>query len=238
MNSAPPTSTNKQLVLLSGLLCDERVWQPVAQHLDTDLDVKIFSFAGFHRFSDMAKHVLANISGSFALAGHSMGGRVALEVFHQAPQRITHLSLLNTGVHPVSESERPGRQRLLDLASNQGMPAVADVWLPPMVGALARQNPELMANLRAMVLKHSVEDFTGMISALLNRPDPREDLQQLSVPTLLICSDEDQWSPTSQHQAIQSKIEGSKLHELHNIGHMSTVEAPREIAELFQQHWL
>ncbi|MBR9791474.1 MAG: alpha/beta hydrolase [Gammaproteobacteria bacterium] len=230
-------SNKTPLVLLCGLLCDRLMWQEVGTLLDDVAEVSIFSFAGFDSISQMAAHVLASSPEQFALAGHSMGGRVAFEIIRQAPQRVTQLAFLNTGVHPRSDKEVPGRQRLLDLSRDAGMAAVADSWLPPMLSHTAKQKPELVEQLRQMVLRHSTEDFHGQIQALLNRPDAEQVLSQVRVPTLLMSGTEDQWSPVAQHQAIQQQIPGSRLVVLDGVGHMSTVEAPGQIAGAMR-NWL
>ena len=54
------------------------------------------------------------------MAGHSMGGRVALEVVRAAPARVSGLALLNTGVHTVRDGEPQSRGRLLRLAQRAG----------------------------------------------------------------------------------------------------------------------
>jgi pimeloyl-ACP methyl ester carboxylesterase len=231
------TTKKTPLILLAGLLCDRYMWQEIGALLADIADVTIFSFAGFDSISDMATNVLANSPEHSALAGHSMGGRVAFEVYRQAPQRVKQLALLNTGVHPRSETEIPGRQKLLDLSVNSGMEAVADTWLPPMLSDTARQNPALFEQLKQMVLRHSPQDFNGQIQALLNRPHAEKVLSLIQVPTLLISGSEDKWSPVSQHEAIQQQIPDSRLVVLEDVGHMSTVEAPQEIAGAMRE-WL
>lgn len=230
-------SNKTPLVLLSGLLCDSLMWQDISQLLDDVADVTIFSFAGFNSISEMAAHVLANSPEHFALAGHSMGGRVAFEILRQAPERVIRLAALNTGIHPRSEKEVPGRQKLLALSRDAGMAAVADTWLPPMLSDTAKQNDQLVAQLKQMVVRHSADDFDGQIQALLTRPNAEETVSQIEVPTLLITGSEDKWSPVAQHQSIQLQIPGSKLVVLEGVGHMSTVEAPRPIAAAMRE-WL
>ena len=231
------TDERLSLVLLSGLLCDKYVWEKVGELLSDIAAVSIFSFAGLNSLTAMAEKVLAESPDTFSLAGHSMGGRVAFEVYRQAPQRVERLALLNTGAHPRNEAEVPGRQRLLDLSINEGMSAVADTWLPPMMSEKARQDKVLMAALTRMILGHSPEDFAGQIHALLNRPDAKTMLPLIRVPTMLLSGSEDQWSPVSQHREIQAMIPGSELVSLEGVGHMSTVEAPESVAEAMR-NWL
>jgi len=229
-------SGTAHLALLSGLLCDDFMWQAVVPKLQPPVQVKTFSFAGFHSLTEMAAHVLHNMPTHFSLVGHSMGGRVAIEMYRQAPDRITHLGLLNTGAHPCRESEVVGRQHLLDLARDKGMAAVVDEWLPPMMSARGIEDKNLMRALAEMVLRHSVSDFSGEIQALLKRPNAESTLPNIAVPTLLLSGSEDNWSPLGQHRDMQSLLSDSAradslLIELAGVGHMSPVEAPDQIAE-------
>ncbi len=128
----------RPLFLLCGLLCDETIWADIPSRLAPVANAHVMSFAGFSSIAGMAERELAAAPPRFALAGHSMGGRVALEVWRQAPERVTALALLNTGVHPTRESEYDSRGLLVRLARRQGMAALADEWLPPMIAAPRR----------------------------------------------------------------------------------------------------
>lgn len=229
--NAVETSRKTPLLLLSGLLCDNSVWEDTAKLLADVTQVSIISFAGCRSIPEMAAKVLAQAPPRFALAGHSMGGRVALEVIRAAPDRVTRLALLNTGVHPRQEQEVAGRQRLCALAETDGMAAVADAWLPPMMSPAGRQNPALMQRLKAMVTRHSPVEFHGQIQALLNRPNAAEVLPQIAIPTLFLSGTEDQWSPIAQHETMQQQVPGSTLVALAGVGHMSVVEAPQLVAQ-------
>src|SRR6185437_6715421 len=105
-----------ELILLSGLLSDDTPWIDVAARLTATCPVRILSFADCSSIAEMAQRVLVQAPERFALAGHSMGGRVALEVWRRAPGRIAALGLLNTGVAPRRPEEAAGRARLLKIA--------------------------------------------------------------------------------------------------------------------------
>src|SRR3981189_3594235 len=125
------------LLLLSGLLCDETIWADIPQRLGDAADARVVSFRGFSSIPAMAEHVLAMAPEHFAVAGHSMGGRVALEVLRSAPQRVSGLALLNTGVYTVRDGEPQSRGRLLRLAYEHGMSAAAAARVPPVEAARA-----------------------------------------------------------------------------------------------------
>src|SRR5882672_3004985 len=111
------------LLLLSGLLCDETIWADIPERLGDVVDVRVLSFRGFSSIPAMAEHVLAVAPERFAVAGHSMGGRVALEVVRSAPRRVSGIAMPNTGVHTVRDGEAQSRGRLLRLAYERGMSA-------------------------------------------------------------------------------------------------------------------
>jgi len=227
----------RPLFLLCGLLCDETIWADIPSRLAPVANAHVMSFAGFSSIAGMAERVLAAAPPRFALAGHSMGGRVALEVWRQAPERVTALALLNTGVHPTRESEYDSRGLLVRLARWQGMAALADEWLPPMMGAPPDRVAEVMPALKAMVRRFTAESFAGQINALLQRPDARQVLPSITVPTLLLSGTNDTWSSLSQHADMQRSVPGSTLVEIAGAGHMSPIERPDAVARALKG-WL
>jgi pimeloyl-ACP methyl ester carboxylesterase len=226
----------QHLLLLSGLLCDETVWADIPGRLADVAEVRILSFGGFSSIAAMAEHVLTVAPERFALAGHSMGGRVALEAVRSARSRIAGLALLNTGVHTVRDGEPQSRGRLLRLAYEKGMAALAAEWLPPMMAGGAR-SAELMPRLAAMVERSTPDAYAGQINAMLNRPDALPVLPEIDVPTLLLSGSEDTWSPVSQHETMRRRIPHATLFEIHGAGHMAPFERPDAVAVALRE-WL
>ena len=220
----------RSLLLLSGLLCDETVWLDAAQDLESAADVRIASFQGFDSIRGMAEHVLQLAPPQFLIAGHSMGGRVALEVYRQAKERVLGLALLNTGVHPLRAGEIESRGRLVKLAKERGMSAVAADWLPPMMGASKARVAQVMPKLREMVERQTAESFGAQTKALLERPDAVAVLSAINVPTLLATGAADTWSPLAQHEEIRRQIAEATLVPIGDAGHMAPAEQPQTVA--------
>ena len=220
----------RSLLLLSGLLCDETVWAEAAQDLETSADVRFATFQGFDSIQAMAEHVLRIAPRQFLVAGHSMGGRVALEVFRQAKERVLGLALLNTGVHPLRAGEIESRGRLVRLAKDRGMSAVAANWLPPMIGAPKERAAQVMPKLRDMVERQTADSFAAQTKALLERPDAIGVLPTINVPTLLASGTADTWSPLTQHEEIHRQIPEATLVAIEDAGHMAPAEQPHAVA--------
>jgi pimeloyl-ACP methyl ester carboxylesterase len=228
----------KELVLLSGLLCDDTPWTDVSARLARHCSVRIMSFANCNSITQMAKRVLGQAPQRFALAGHSMGGRVALEAWRLAPARITALGLLNTGVGPRRLDEAAGRARLVKIAQQEGMSALAAAWLPPMMAghAVSAEQRAILQRLVRMVESQTAASFAAQIQALLNRPDAEPLLPQIAVPTLLLSGRQDTWSPVSQHERMRAKIPRSILVEVANAGHMAPIEQSQAVANALREH--
>ncbi len=225
------------ICLLPGLLCDATVWEPQSLALSGEGEVHVADLWGPSSFAVMAEKVLDETSGPLAVAGHSMGARVAFEMWRLAPERIARLALLSTGYHPPGPHEQAKRMALVKLGYEQGMAAVADKWLPPMVHPDRVRDEVLMAPLRAMVCRATPEIFEGQQRAGLTRPDAAPYLEQIACPTLILVGRDDGWSPPAQHQEMAERIEGSQLVLVDRSGHMVTVEQPDPVNRALM-NWL
>jgi pimeloyl-ACP methyl ester carboxylesterase len=221
--SAPARST---VVLVPGLLCDQDIWRDQALALGRDHEVLCPGFMDHPSIAAMAEDILDRAPAQFSLAGHSMGGRVALEVVRRAPERVTRLALLDTGHHPAKAGEAASRAALLRLAREEGMAALARRWLPPMVAAGRAADGALMARLTAMVERASPDLFERQVQALLGRPNAYRGLGAIPCPTALIVGRLDTWSPPAQHEDMTARIPGAYLTVIDGSGHMSPVEQP------------
>lgn len=217
------------ICLLSGLLCDDTVWAMQAQALRRQHDVRVMHFAGFDSIGAMAAHVLANMPERFSLAGHSMGGRVALEVYRQAPERIQRLALLDTGYGPAAADEAEKRGVLVRKALAKGIDSIAETWARPMIAPCNQVTPDLLDRVLSMVGRMSGEIYALQTRALLTRPDATPVLSRIQCPTLVLCGMQDTWSPPERHTRMAASIPGSILRLVDDCGHMSPMEQPRQV---------
>lgn len=224
------------LLLLPGLLCDATIWAP-QQDVFAEVGVTVADYGDANRLEEMARRALARAPARVSLAGHSMGARVALEVLRIAPERVERLALLSTGMHPVRPGEAEKRHGLLDLGRAQGVDALIDAWLPPMVHESRRSDPEIMAPLRDMCRRAGLATYAAQIAALLARPDPTDLLGRIAVPTLVATGRQDGWSPVDQHVEIASAIPGSTFLVFEESGHMAPFEVPDQVNAALRR-WL
>jgi pimeloyl-ACP methyl ester carboxylesterase len=214
------------LLLVPGLMCDSGIF---TDQLSIFPQALVASYGHADSLVEMARRILDAAPQQFTLLGHSMGGRVALEIYRQAPERVERLALLSTGVHPVRAGEREKRYALRDIGREQGMAALVDAWLPPMIGDAGSRDTTLVRRLRAMCIEAGLDRFEAQIEALLSRPEVDDLLPRISVPTLVGVGSEDRWSPPEQHEAFAALIADSRFVVIEGAGHMLPAEKPKQL---------
>jgi pimeloyl-ACP methyl ester carboxylesterase len=224
-------------------MCDHTVWDVQIEALADVADAHVMEWGVEHTsLVKMAEAVLAAAPERFALAGHSMGGRVAFEVYRLAPERVTRFAVMNTGVIPraageAGMEEERGRRRLLDIAFQQGIRAMAMEWLKGMVPVYRQNDGTLVEPIFEMFERKTPELFLIQQEALLGRRDARPVLGTIRCPALVLTGGDDVWSPPAAHEAIAAGIAGAKLVIVPKSGHMSTMERPAEVAAAMRE-WL
>ncbi|HEY6451707.1 MAG TPA: alpha/beta hydrolase [Steroidobacteraceae bacterium] len=220
------------LVLIPGLMCDQSVWQAQCAELrGRGIECRIAEHGLADSLQAMAAAVLAAHPGPLAVAGHSMGGRVALELARVAGARLRGVALLDTGYRPLApgeEGEREVRARmaLLEQARAQGVRAMAATWVQGMVHPDRLQDHALIDAILNMFERRSVAHFAAQIRALIGRPDAGPLLPTIHCPTLLLCGEQDRWSTPAQHRAMAQLIPGAALTCVPECGHMAPLEQP------------
>jgi pimeloyl-ACP methyl ester carboxylesterase len=230
------------LILVPGLLCDETVWTHQVAALADSAEVHIAVNGARDSLDAMAEAIIAQAPDRFAIAGHSMGGRVALEVVRRVPERIAALALLDTGYQALpagaaGESEAAGRRALAAKAQREGMRSMGTAWLQGMVHAARLSDRELVESILDMIERRTPDLYEAQIRALLSRPDATSLLPGIRCRTLVLCGREDAWSPLQRHRDMVALIPGSTLAVIPDCGHMSTLERPGAVSEALR-HWL
>jgi pimeloyl-ACP methyl ester carboxylesterase len=236
-------SAKQSLVLLPGFLCDQTVWKQQVTSLADLADPVSMEWGPEHdSILAMAEAVLRWAPPEFALAGHSMGGRVAFQILRLAPERVTKVALLNTGSDarppgPAGENEERRRRELLAMARSQGMRAMGIEWLKGMLPAYRQNDTALVEEIIAMFERKSPDLFEIQMLALLARPNATPWLSHILCPALVLTGFDDAWSPPGRHLEMAQSIRLSELVVVSKCGHMSTMERPEEVTAAMRE-WL
>lgn len=229
MNSLP-------LLLVPGLMCDHTVWDPVIPALSASRTCSVVDHRNTNTLGQMAAQLLDDAPDRFLLAGHSMGGRVAMEVVRIAPHRVAGLALLDTGYLAKADGEEGDeevrkRMALLHIAQTQGVRAMAQEWVKGMVHPNRLSDSVLLEAILKMFERKSAEIFANQLHALIERPDATPVLQSIQVPSLILCGLQDSWATPAQHQAMQYQVPHAVISMIDGAGHMAPMERPQAVSE-------
>lgn len=233
---------DRALVLVPGLLCDAAIWSHQVSALSGLAEVQIAEPGESDSLGAMAERTLDTAPARFSIAGHSMGGRIALEVVRRAPDRVDRLALMDTGYEAlapgeVGDREMAGRLRLVAAAREHGMRAMGIAWVQGMVHPRRLSDRALIGTILDMIQRRTPDYYAAQTRALLERPDATGLLPTIACPTLVLCGQEDTWSPLDRHRRLAERIPGSRLCVVPDCGHMSPLEQPEAVSAALRQ-WL
>jgi pimeloyl-ACP methyl ester carboxylesterase len=227
------------LVLLPGLLCDAALWDPQLSELADVADFFVADLTEQPSIGDMADSVLRDSPWKeFALAGLSMGGYVAQQIVHQAPQRVKKLALLDTRSQGELAEETVRRRQLMKLAQEgRNFAPVTNRMLPLMLHESRLKDAALVGVIREMAQRTGIDAYLRQQEAIIARPDYRAMLPSINCPTLVLCGRQDRLTPLYNSEQMAAAIPGAKLVVVEDCGHVSTLERP-EIVNAALREWL
>jgi len=224
------------LLLLPGLLCDHRLWQDQVAGLSDIAAPQVADLTEDASLGGMALRALAAAPPRFALAGLSMGGYVALEILRRAPERVTHLALLDTGARADTEEQARRRRGLMALTRSGQFKGVTPRLLPSLLHPAHVDGP-LGHAVREMAERVGREAFLRQQQAILARPDSRPMLPGIAVPTLVAVGEQDILTPPELAEEMAAAIPEATLARIPESGHLPSMEQPAAVNALLRE-WL
>lgn len=211
-------------------MCDERLFAPqIAALTKAGFNCLVGDVTKGNTYGQIAKKILHTAPSTFALAGLSMSGTLALEVIRQAPERVTHLALLNTT--PKADSAGPARdEHMRRVAAGEFETIMREDYLPRYL-APTNTDVNLHPVLLQMALDLGPKVFIQQTRAMMTRASMQPVLVTITCPTLILAGREDTLCPPTLHEDMAEHVKGAMLSVVPNCGHISTLEQPAVVTE-------
>ena len=218
------------IILIPGLLCDATVWQHQIKYFQQH-KIIVPDLSTASTPNEMVAAVLSQAPKNFALAGHSMGGWVALEVMRTAAQRVNKLCLLNTSAALDSAEKTAARHALITMAKENKYDLLIERLLKIF---LHKQDCKMAVK---EMLERNKHALITQEYAMLQRQDCTPLLNTIHCPTKIIHANQDAVFNISNSELLCKNIPHASLEQIENCGHMSPMEAPDEVTKIMLD-WL
>lgn len=225
------------IVLVPGLASSARIYAPIVPALWRFGPVMIANHIRDDSMAAIARRVLSEAPPRFALAGHSMGGYIALEIMRQAPERVAKLALINTQARPDTPEATARRRGLMERARRGELRAVREESFPDLVHPSRRDDAWILGLVHAQDEDVGVEGYLRQQTAIIARVDSRPTLSAISCPTLVLTGDADDTIPNAFSKEMAEGIAGARLVVLERCGHLPQAEQPDATARALTE-WL
>ena len=231
------------LLLLHGFPLDHHLWDEVVPLLENSFDLIIPDLRGFgesetvdtpYTMDDYASDLAGLLDHlgiqKTAVAGHSMGGYVALAFASKYPERVSGLALVSSQTPADPPERKEGRYKTAADVAEKGIGGVVETMAPKFTGDL-----RLQAAARKIMEKQQPAAYIGALKAMAERADTTATLNSFTFPLVVVHGDEDALIPIDRAREIKASIPGSHYVELRGIGHVPMLEAAEKTAEALKQ---
>ncbi len=225
------------VVMIPGMMCDERIFAHQIKELGTDTEVYIADISKYSSIQELASDVLENSPPKFFLVGHSMGGIVAMEMCSQEPDRIEKLVIMDSNPKPELEETKLKREPQIRNVISGNLAQVMKEEMKPNYLADSYKQKDILNTCMEMALTLGPEVFVRQSRALQDRDDQQSTLKDLNIPVLIMCGAEDKLCSLERHELMHNIINDSKLEVVMDAGHMPTLEQPQKTTEVIKS-WL
>ena len=233
---------NIPIIFLHGYPFDKTMWQGQLDFLKSSNRIIACDIRGFGKSTDEESHLSIDLFSEDLIAfmdklsinkaivcGLSMGGFIALNALKRFPNRFEALILCDTQCIADTVEVKEKRYKIIDDIDANGVIDFNEGFIKSVFHKDSlRDKIELVEQLRGVVFANSQHIITMGLIALAERSETCSTLNDITIPTLIICGREDEVTPLVQSEFMNSTIKGSILRIINHAGHVSNLEQPIE----------
>ncbi|OWY19730.1 alpha/beta hydrolase [Sphingobacteriales bacterium UPWRP_1] len=229
------------LLLLHGFCEDRFIWEHFFPALQEHFTVLTPDLPGFGQaaevpfgsiddMADLLYNLLKTLKISTCIvAGHSMGGYVALALAEKYPSVCNGLLLFHSTAHPDDAVKRQGRQNAMASITQYGTrPFLNQFFTNLFTAGFAQQHPQTVQILRQRAQTLPPQTLLAAMQAMMQRPNRTHVLQQVPFPVGFVAGSHDTFVPMSITLAECSLPQTAAIYMLPNAAHAAMFECPEE----------
>lgn len=228
------------IVLLHGFPFDRHLWDSICAGLAKGYKVLVPDLPGCGKSSfsgedlsveDMAEFVFEILNHEHIekaiIAGHSMGGYVALAFAEIYPNKLAGLSLVHSFATADGSEKKEIRRKSIELFKKGGGPVFVRQMVPTLFSkkSLSKQEQQITDIINRAILTDR-NSLVAFYNAMINRVDRTAILYNSEIPVLWTLGKDDQIANPKNIIQQSSLSNVNFVYMYDNCGHMSMIELP------------
>ena len=227
------------LVLIHGYPLDRTTWNEIASLLENDFDLILPDLRGMGQSDAVDKmYTVADLASDVAglldhlkvqkafIAGHSMGGYVALAFVRAYPNRVRGLGMISSQFLADPPERKEGRYKTANDVAEKGISVVVDSMTTKL-----SVDVRIQAFVREVIQRQKPAGVIGSLKAMAERPDSSDLFKSFKFPVVIVHGDADALIPVERGREMKVALPSAHYAELKGAGHMLMMENPKEVAE-------
>lgn len=224
------------LLLVPGMFNTAEVWQPIAEILQPELDIRIADVSIQASMFDMARdawNLVADLPAGTPLTvcGFSMGGYVAIELLAAHQTQVHAAAFVDTSARVETAESTLVREKTI-AALERNFDKAVEGTISFSLHPDNLQNTALVDGMRRMLHAVGAQTAIRQVRAIIARSDHRAMLARLAIPTLVACGRQDKVTPPEFSEDLARLIPGARLVWIEQAGHQTPREQPAALGRL------
>jgi pimeloyl-ACP methyl ester carboxylesterase len=217
------------------------MWQPQREALATDVPLYTPDLPGFgtapgldeealsmETLAGYVEHLLdAHGIERCILGGLSMGGYVAFACLRTMRTRIAGLILADTKAAADDDEGRKGRIAAMERIGSGDYVGYCETLIRKLLADTTRnERADVVEMIRHIMVSTHPETASAALLGMLSRPDSRDLLASIDVPTAVIVGEHDTITNVGEARSMVDAIRDASLHIIPDAAHLSNIDNP------------
>lgn len=163
-----------------------------------------------------------------AIAGHSLGGYVALAFARMFAERVSHIALVCSRLAADTPEQAAARRELANrLERDDSMQPAIDAYVPRFFSAdTARTRADLVERVRELAEQISPSGAAALLRGMALRSSAEDIAPDLEVPALVVAGGSDAVVTVEEARTIAGAFPNGRLAVCEDSGHLPMLEEP------------
>ncbi|MCW8894344.1 MAG: alpha/beta hydrolase [Sulfurimonas sp.] len=236
-------SKNRTIVFIHGFPFNHSAWQAQIEMFSADYYCIAYDIRGLgdsvvgdgqftmESFVDDLSTIIDKMSlDKPILCAHSMGGYISLRALQRMQERFLAVILLDTVSGADNNEGKLKRAAAIKKINSEGLTPFVKDFITLCYGELyKREHLEDFQKRIDLSASYNPLGVKGCLLAMLSRNDTTQYLSSITIPSLLICGEEDALTPPSAMKEMSQEMKNSEFVLIKNSAHMSAIENPVDV---------